>query len=226
MFTGALFDMDGLLLDSERAIMHAWLQVARERAVRLSPARYATVVGRNVAESTALLAPLFGGLDGLQQARQQVQAVLQAQPPEARFALKPGVAALLGWLAAREVPCAVASSSSRHEIEHRLTLAGVRGHFRAVAGGDEVPAGKPDPAVYRLAAQRAGLPAPACIAFEDSPNGARAALAAGATLVLVPDLVRPPAALARRSLCVLPSLQQALPQAPRWFAHTDTGQQR
>jgi HAD superfamily hydrolase (TIGR01509 family) len=221
MFAAALFDMDGLLLDSERAIMRAWMQVARERAVRLSPERYATVVGRNAAEATALLAPLFGGPPGLQQARQQVQALLQAQAPEERFALKPGVTELLAWLAAREVPCAVASSSSRHEIEQRLALAGVRGHFRAVAGGDEVQAGKPDPAVYLLAAERVGLPAPDCIAFEDSPNGARAALAAGATLVLVPDLVRPPVALARRSLCVLPSLQQALPQAPRWFPSPD-----
>jgi len=221
MFAGALFDMDGLLLDSERAIMRAWMQVARERAVRLSPARYATVVGRNVAESTALLAPHFGGMEGLQQARQQVQVLLQAQPPEERFALKPGVAELLAWLAAREVPIAVASSSSRHEIEHRLALSGVRDHFRAVAGGDEVPAGKPDPAVYLLAAQRMGHAANVCLAFEDSPNGARAALAAGAALVLVPDLVRPPVALARRSLCVLGSLQQALPQAPQWFGDND-----
>ena len=221
MFAAALFDMDGLLLDSERAIMRAWMQVARERAVRLSPARYAAVVGRNVAESTALLAPHFGGTHGLQQAQQQVQALLQVQPPEERFALKPGVPELLAWLAAREVPCAVASSSSRYEIEHRLALVGVRAHFRAVAGGDEVPAGKPDPAVYLLAAQRMGHAASACLAFEDSPNGARAALAAGATLVLVPDLVRPPVALARRSLCVLGSLQQALPQAPQWFGDDD-----
>ncbi len=217
MFAGALFDMDGLLIDSERVIMAAWLQAARGAGVPLSAEAFTAVIGRAAAESEAILAELLGGREAHASVRASVERALGALTHAERYPIKPGAAHVLQQLAAAGVPCAVASSSSRAEIEERLASAGVLHHFAAVAGGDEVPRGKPDPAVYQLAASRAGVASAQCLAFEDSVNGARSALASGAALVLVPDLVRPPAELAAQCLAVLGSLGEALPRLGGWF---------
>jgi HAD superfamily hydrolase (TIGR01509 family) len=216
-FEGVLFDMDGLLIDSERAIMAAWMHAADEAGVALPLAQYIAVVGRNGPESDAVLARVFGGREALRTAQAAVDRTLARIAPEERFPLKAGARELLESLAARGVPCAVASSSARTQIESRLAAAGVLQHFRALAGGDEVHAGKPDAAVYHLAAGRLGVPATRCLAFEDSHNGGLAALAAGATVVLVPDLVRPADELVPRCLRVLATLGEALPFVDDWF---------
>lgn len=216
-FDAAVFDMDGLLLDSERVIMDAWLAVAAGMGVPMRPAHYIAVVGRAEAESEAILAAVFGDRERYRFARDAVAESLEHLQAGAGFPVKPGATRLLDALAARGVPCAVASSSARGEIEARLATAGLLGRFVAWAGGDEVARGKPDAAVYRLAAERIGIAPARCLAFEDSRNGARSALAAGAGVILVPDLVRPTAALAARSLGVLASLDDALPHVPAWF---------
>ena len=95
-------------------------------------------------------------------------------------------------------------------------------HFHAWAGGNEVPRGKPDPALYQLAAERLGVEPAQCLAFEDSENGARAAQAAGIAVVIAPDLKRPAADVPERSHGVLESLVQAHEHLPRWFAMVST----
>jgi beta-phosphoglucomutase-like phosphatase (HAD superfamily) len=111
----------------------------------------------------------------------------------------------------------VASSSRVEEIRHRLGHVGVLDHFDVVTGGDEVPRGKPDPAIYRLAASRLGVAPADCIAFEDSENGARAAQAAGIRVVIVPDLKRPANEVLARAHGVIDSLEDALAHVPHWF---------
>ncbi len=218
MFHAAIFDMDGLLIDSERTIMRAWVESAHSFGISLQPDAYASVVGRAEPESTQILASLLGGTEAFLAVRSRAADLLSRENRDPVFALKSGVRELLTLLQSMTVRCAVASSSSAAEIRHRLGAVDVLPHFRAIAGGDEVPRGKPDPAVYRLAAARLGVPASACLAFEDSENGARAALAAGAQVVLVPDLGSPPEAVARSSVRVLRTLTEAIEFVPGWFA--------
>jgi HAD superfamily hydrolase (TIGR01509 family) len=217
MFDAVLFDMDGLLLDSERVLMRAWTKVATAEGIVIPPEIYISVVGRAAQDSHRLFVEMFGGDETYARLRARVATDLARQREGPVFPLKSGVIELLQRLRAQGVPCAVASSSSADEIRHRLEAVGVLHHFDAIAGGNEVLRGKPDPAVYALAASRLGVPATACIAFEDSENGARAALAAGATLVVVPDLRRPAEDVLERCLHVLESLQDAVDHLPRWF---------
>jgi HAD superfamily hydrolase (TIGR01509 family) len=218
VYIAALFDMDGLLIDSEASIMGAWMRVADHMGVKLQREEYLTVVGRAAPDAIAVLVNLFGGKQRLELAHARVVADLDAIPAEQRFPLKAGTMEVLAALSELRIPCAVASSSARDEIEARLASAGVRTFFAALAGGDEVSRGKPDPEVYVLAARRLGVDPKLCVAFEDSTNGARAALAAGAKLVLVPDLVRPNDEICDQALKVLRSLTEAKPQLQSWFS--------
>lgn len=86
---------------------------------------------------------------------------------------------------------AVATSTQRNVAEVKLKLAGLADYFSALATGCEVKAGKPAPEIYQLAAQRLGVDAHSCIAFEDSNNGVKSAVSAGMTTYQIPDLVTP-----------------------------------
>ncbi|MBD9404833.1 HAD family phosphatase [Acidovorax sp. ACV02] len=216
-FTAAIFDMDGLLVDSERVTQRAWIDAAQARGIALEEVDYLQVVGRASADSDAMLTKLLGGPGVFELVRADVAARLSDGGPAPLFPLKPGAASLLQALRQAGVPCAVASSSRRDEIEHRLARVGVLQHFHAWAGGNEVPRGKPDPALYLLAAARLGVDPIQCLAFEDSENGARAAQAAGVAVVIVPDLKRPGAEVVERSYGVLESLVLAHDHLPHWF---------
>jgi HAD superfamily hydrolase (TIGR01509 family) len=213
VFTAAIFDMDGLLLDSERVIMQAWLSCAREQGLPLSEADFLTVIGAGAAESRSRLTQLLGGPLAFETVRDQARERLNAVPGIV-FPLKPGALQILLMLRERGVPCAVASSTRVSEVRQRLQKVGVLGYFQAVAGGDEVPESKPDPAVYLLAAQRLAVSPTQCLAFEDTDHGAKSAHAAGMRVVLIPDL---------RShdfddaLMELTSLEQAFAHLDGWF---------
>lgn len=217
-FAAAIFDMDGLLIDSERATLRAWTEAALALGVELRESDYLQVVGKAAQDSHAILQALLGGIAPFEQAMGAVRTALkEVEGDRLLFPLKPGAAALLAQLQAAGIPCAVASSSRTDEITHRLARVGVLPHFAAVAGGNEVLRGKPDPALYALAAGRLEVDPARCLAFEDSHNGACAALAAGMGLVVVPDLLQPAPEVAQACLAVLGSLEQAVPVVPRWF---------
>lgn len=216
-YQAAIFDMDGLLIDSERTIMRAWIDAAAAIGVTLRAEAYTPIIGLAEPESDAILTRVLGGPAAFSAIRSRTIELLSPGDEAVVFPLKAGAKELLGSLQAAGVLCAVASSSRAADIQQRLQDVGVIHYFAAVAGGDEVPRGKPDPAVYELAASRLGVPASACLVFEDSENGALAALAAGAPVVLVPDLRAPSEAVIARSLRVLGSLHDAIEQVPHWF---------
>jgi HAD superfamily hydrolase (TIGR01509 family) len=214
LFSAAIFDMDGLLLDSERMIMGAWLAAAGEEGMRLAASDFLQVVGRDAAESQARLTQLLGGPDTYQRVRQRTRQSLSPQAG-VLFPLKPGALALLQQLRQRSIPCAVASSTYLAEVQRRLRAVAVLDYFQALVGGDEVLRSKPDPSIYLLAASRIGMTPERCLAFEDSDHGAQAAHAAGMRVVVVPDLKPHTDGVAYLQL---PSLEHALAHLERWFA--------
>ena len=209
--------MDGLLIDSERAISAAWIEGARALGFDLKMADFVKVIGTASQQSTAMLIDMLGSEDAMRATAAKAHALLPQAGGHPVFPLKPGALPLLEALQAAGIPCAVASSSAVDEIRHRLGHVDVLKYFRCVAGGNEVTHGKPDPALYLLAAARLGVSPEDCIAFEDSENGARAAQAAGVRVVIVPDIKQPPADVAARAHGVLGSLDDALAHVPHWF---------
>jgi len=210
-FSAVVFDMDGLILDTEPLYKHAWQHAAAELGHALTDSLYAPLIGRNDADSMAYLRQLFGSdfpvrhFTGLWQARWHSAGVASG------IAVKPGFAALKRYLDEAGVPSAIATSSGRAQALASLQMAGLAECFDIIVAGDEVSNGKPAPDIYLRAAAALATPAPRCIALEDSEAGLRAAVAAGMTALLVPDL-RSPSPEARSHAChVLGSLEEALP---------------
>jgi HAD superfamily hydrolase (TIGR01509 family) len=217
MFSAAIFDMDGLLIDSERTIMNTWIAAGRELGIHIRPTDYVEIIGRSLPECHAMLAEMLGSQPVFQEALKLVRQQLHSPTMPPVYPLKAGVENLLSTLVNAGVPCAVASSSSGQEIRARLSRVGVLDLFDAVAGGDEVARGKPDPAVYALAASRLGKSPSECLAFEDSENGVLAAHRAGIQVVTVPDLRPPSDEVLEVSFLKLASLEQATEYVPAWF---------
>ena len=216
-FKAAIFDMDGLLIDSERAISQAWIEGARALGFQLEMADFLGVIGRAAQQSDAMLIDLLGSEEAMRAIAAKARTLLPHADGGPVFPLKTGALPLLAALHAAGIPCAVASSSNVDEIRHRLGHVDVLKYFKCIAGGNEVTHGKPDPALYLLAAARLDVAPEHCIAFEDSENGARAAQAAGVRVVIVPDLKHPPADVAARAHGVIGSLADAIDHLPHWF---------
>jgi HAD superfamily hydrolase (TIGR01509 family) len=220
-FNVAIFDMDGLLLDSERPIQDAWIRVSAASGIALEAATYRQVVGLNARDSRAHLTRILGERLSFEDGVRQVAEELENAFAKPGYPLKPGAKALLDELKRRSIRCAVASSSDRSEIESRLAKAGVLDHFAAIAAGNEVTRGKPAPDIFLLARERLGMESSAsCLVFEDSEPGAKAALAAGMSVVVVPDLRPPHAAILNQCLMVLDSLDDAVSHCDAWFELT------
>lgn len=200
--------MDGLLIDSERIIMQACIQAAKEIGIEYTQTEFVDLIGRSSADSSRIMAEQLGGLENLSRVGERVDTIL-AQHNHV-FPLKPGVTSLLEHYKSQNIVCSVASSSSHQHIQHRLHHVNVLNYFRHTTSGQEVNKGKPNPDIYLLAIQKLGFTAEDCIAFEDSEQGARAAIAARLKVVVVPDLKQPSEFVKANSFKVLDSLNHAL----------------
>ena len=193
-----LFDMDGLMLDTEPLAMRAWHETAGALGVAFDAELSRRLVGHNFAGCRALIRahyPQEYPVDALLARWHETYDAIVAREG---IAVKAGVHELLDWLDAVELPRAIATSTRRARAAAKLTEAGLLARFDALVGGDEVAHGKPAPDIYLEAARRLAVEPAHCVVLEDSEPGARAGLAAGMTVIMVPDLVEPCTDLAAR----------------------------
>lgn len=205
-----IFDMDGLLLDSERIALAYFAQAAQEIGAPWSEALGLDMVGRTPQDSDAMLRKAFGEdypLDGL---RERFDALYEAAIHSGSIPLKPFVRELLAYLGAASIPCAVATSTHRIRAEAKLSRCHLRESFQILACGDEVVRGKPAPDIFELAAARLGVEPGKCLALEDSNAGVRAAVSANMTAVMVPDVLRPDPDIRRYGVPCVESLKDVL----------------
>ena len=184
-----VFDMDGLMLDSERAINECMARAASDLGHDLPASLWLQMIGGGDGLCRRLLTERIG-------ANATVELLARAEAmydvvADAGIAHRPGIIDLLDWLVARGIPRAVATSTRRPLAMRKLAAAGLLPYFDAVATSSDVAAQKPAPDVYLLAASKLGVAPARCLVLEDSPTGVRAALAAGMTPVQVPDMLVP-----------------------------------
>jgi HAD superfamily hydrolase (TIGR01509 family) len=185
-----VFDMDGLLIDSEVVIRDAMMAVATEMGVELPNSVFIRMVGLTIPASDAVAQAHFGPDFPLAifnaKAWERADAVLEAED-----ILKEGVIEIVDALEAAGIPRAVATSSPHESVRRHLEPSGLYARFQTIVARGDYARGKPNPDPYLLAAERLGVAPADCLALEDSHNGVRSASAAGMMTVMVPDLLEP-----------------------------------
>lgn len=187
-----VFDMDGLLLDTERLHQQAYGLALADLALPPDPQLFMDLIGLNETSGDSVLRhrlPRYLDMCHFKSVWADHFATMTAR----HVPLKTGVAQLLETLAATGMPMAVATSTKRATAEAMLHKAAIRHRFALLVCGDEVLHGKPAPDIYLAAVAALGQHPTDCAAFEDSSNGVRAAVAAGLVTVQIPDIVAPPA---------------------------------
>jgi HAD superfamily hydrolase (TIGR01509 family) len=206
-------DMDGLLVDSERVERRVWQAAAADHGVAMSDEQFAAFVGHSVDVNDGQLLQYYGPAFDVPGFRARCHARMRAIVEAEGVPLRAGAREWLAFVAERCVPLGLATSSGPHLVKERLgeLLPG----FAAVVTRADVARGKPHPDLYLEAAARLGVPPEGCLALEDSPAGARSALAAGMQLLLVPDLVVPPPDVAARAVGIYETLADVREAARR-----------
>ena len=185
-----VFDMDGLLIDSEGLVREGMLRAAAHLNVDLPLWLCAKMIGLPIAQSTALIGEHLGPGFDLQPFLAREELEIEALFAEG-VALKAGVIELLDYLDVLGLPRAVATSSGRGAVDENLGGNNILHRFDAIVTREDVGRHKPHPDPFLKAAQLLGVAPQACLALEDSHNGVRAAHAAGMMTVMVPDLLDP-----------------------------------
>jgi HAD superfamily hydrolase (TIGR01509 family) len=181
-----VFDLDGLLINSEDLYEQAGETVLRRRGKSYDAALREQMMGRPVADAIQLMIDCHSLPDPLEELICECRDVLESLLATSLDTM-PGVPALVADLKAADVPLAVATSGTRDYVHAVLSKLQLQQCFRFILTADDIERGKPDPEVYLLAAQRLGVTPAAMMVLEDSGNGCRAAVAAGAFTVAVPN---------------------------------------
>ena len=182
-----IFDMDGLLLDTETLSFESFIATAARHDLDVGIDDYRDMIGLNAATGIDILrAMLPQHLDAVAFKNEWLDVYRQLLLDD--VPVKAGAHAFLASLHEMDMPRAVATSSSGQKARAILQKTGLMSYIQYVTGGDEVPTGKPAPDVYLDAARKLGIGTGDCLALEDSNNGTTAALAAGMKVIQIPDL--------------------------------------
>ena len=191
MLKGAIFDMDGLMIDTEKLYLKFWIQSAKDFGYDMKPEHVYAI--RSMARKYSI--PTLKGFLGEDCPTEEIRAhrteLMAEYINEHGLEVKTGLFELLYYLKGREIKMAVATATPLSRTTEYLEKIGAAKFFSAVICGDMVETGKPAPDIYLTAARELGLPPEECAAFEDSPNGIKAAHAAGCHAIMIPDMTQP-----------------------------------
>jgi HAD superfamily hydrolase (TIGR01509 family) len=189
-FQAVIFDMDGLMLDTECIYRDVFNRAAADCGIEFPGWLHEKLLGRNTADSKTILREVWKDdalFDRFMEASRHHHEILFAEAP----ALKRGLLELLDLIESKGIPKVVATSTRRDYAIPRLEMTNLLSRFATVTTGDQVKWGKPAPDIYLLAAKSIGKDPSKCVALEDSEAGVTAAHAAGMTVCMVPDLKQP-----------------------------------
>ena len=215
MIEAVLFDMDGLMFDTERMYQKAWLQAGRQMGVPMEPEIVDRLRGRNREGCARVCREVFGEEFDFDAMRTACRALMARWIEEDGLPVKPGLYELLAELERRGIPAVLATSTTRDSAWGHLQRAKVDRYFLGAVCGDEVSHSKPEPEVFLKAAALAGKDPARCMVLEDSPAGVRAGAAAGCFTVMVPDLTAPDEELRKLADEILPGLRDVIPLLDR-----------
>lgn len=191
MLDGVLFDMDGLMFDTERIGREGWHAAAQILGISIPESVIDAMRGTGTEECRVLFNTRIPG-NLYDTARKLRVDYADTFIRRNGLPVKPGLELLLRWLEEAHIPAALATSTCREKAMGYLRMAGVEQRFTAFCFGTEVPRAKPAPDIFLAAARKLHADPRRCVVLEDSPNGLRAAKAAGCRCIVIPDLTPAP----------------------------------
>lgn len=187
-----IFDMDGVIFDSERACLYTWTEAANAFGMKNIREVFDKCIGTNNNQTRAIVeeayAKEFG--EGISdRILSESSRLFHEKYDGGKLPVKLGVKDILEYLKKEKIRCAVASSTREAVVRQELSDAGLVEYFEEIVGGDAVKISKPNPEIYLLACSRMKIAPANAFAIEDSYNGIRAAHAAGMRPIMVPDMI-------------------------------------
>ena len=188
---GVPFDMDGVILDSEKLYAKFWAEGCEYYGYHMTYPQALGMRSLNAQAGQEYLSSLFGPEITYPLVRAKRIERMDAYVEENGIEAKPGIFQLLDYLAARHIPYAITTASPNDRIQNHLGRLGLYERFDHICTAHEVPHGKPAPDIYLLGAKTIGVPPEYCLALEDSYTGILSAFRAGCLATIVPDLDQP-----------------------------------
>lgn len=198
LLQGVIFDMDGLMFDTERLSARCWEQVGREFGLDITEPFLVGVRGVTRREFQRIFEQSFGDRADYETVMGRKTELFRQEIRQNGVPVKPGLPELLAFLREQRVPAAMATATSREIARRYLSETGLTAFFDQLVFGDQVRRGKPDPEIFLCAAQKLGARPKHSVVLEDSLNGVLAGIRGGFRTIMVPDMTQPPPELERK----------------------------
>ncbi len=211
MIKAVIFDMDGLMFNTEAMTRELWDEVGAEMGYAHVSAVMPETMGVRLGQDGGIFRRHFGPDFPFEEFIAEYRKRFAEQIETKGVPVKDGLCELLEYLKREGIPCAVASSTSRKNVLDYCDKAKVTGYFQKIICGDMVEKSKPDPQIYLVAARELGEEPGRCMALEDSPNGCLSARRAGMATVMVPDQVQPDEEMRSGLFACVSSLRDVIP---------------
>ncbi|CDM69706.1 putative hydrolase [Clostridium bornimense] len=184
-----IFDMDGLMFDTERVAKRAWKAAGDKFGYKLEGELFDSFLGRNIVSVKNIIVDTYGESCPIDDIIKEVKYIENKIVDDEGLVVKDGLYDLLNYLKKLNIKIAVATSSRRERAKKLLTLAKIENEFDYIICGDEVTKSKPDPEIFLKVAEKLNCSPENCIVMEDSRQGIQAAKNAGMRPIMVPDLL-------------------------------------
>ncbi len=189
-FDAVIFDMDGVIFDSERAVMNCWLVLADKYHIENITEPYLACTGTNMQKTKEIMLNAYGEDFPYDRYAKEASTMYHEKYDGGRLPMKSGVVELLSFLKKNGKKIALASSTRKETVINQLRDANILDYFDEVVTGDMVTKSKPEPDIYLLACEKVGVTPKSAYAIEDSYNGIRSAYRGGLRPIMVPDLLQ------------------------------------
>lgn len=209
-YQAVVFDMDGIIFDTERLVIEFWKEVAKKHNIPNVEHTCIQCLGTNRVRTREIFLENYGADFPFDPYRAEVTELFNTHYKGVPLPTKPGVRELLSYLQEQDIKVGLASSTAQHLVRDEIGTAGLLPYFQTLVCGDMVEHSKPAPDIFLKACEILNADPTKSIAIEDSFNGIRSAHCAGMTPIMVPDQVQPTDEIRALAFHVMPSLLDVL----------------
>lgn len=208
MLKAVIFDMDGLMIDSERVTFECYQEVLKDMNLTMDEEFYKTLLGKPTKGIHQRFYDGYGNNFPIADVMKKVHAMMAERFEKEGVPVKKGLVSLLQYLKENSYKTIVATSSNRDRVDKILKQAGITEYFDDSICGDEVTKGKPDPEIFLKACQKLGVSTDEAIVLEDSEAGIQAGSTAGIRVICVPDMKYPEKQYEEKAYRILSDLNE------------------